>query len=184
MRRLCPEFHGDTSILKMLLSWYAFGLILLFGDASIWILCRHFCLEYASIEFHSETLLSSFILRRFYWVSFWDASIEFHSETLLARFFYLEMLLSEFYVDAFVLNMLLSDLLEDASVLNSFFFSFSLGSRRVPVFMWRVLHMHWRMPVVMWRAPLCFQLHILGSFQILHSCPFIFFGFSPFLEHF
>ena len=102
-------FHGDTSIefsFKMLLSWDAY--VLNFMETLLsWrrfyhemLLAWFFYLEMLLSEFYVDTsilnmLLSSFILRRFCRVLFWDVSIEFHSETLLSSF-----ILRRFWLDS------------------------------------------------------------------------------------
>ena len=160
---------------------------------------RRFCLEDAFIlgrfcQVLFETLLSSFILRRFCRVLFWDTS---GSEMLLSW-----IILRHFWLgDASILNYfetLLAQgcfhhLLYSFSSFSSlfffffFFFSsfffFSLGSRCAPTFMRRAPYAYRHTPIVMWRTPLWLQLHIPSSFQILHSCLFIFFYFLPFSKH-
>ena len=130
---------------------------------------RRFCLEDAFIlgrfcQVLFETLLSSFILRRFCRVLFWDTSGSemLPSFTLLFFFSFFFFLLFSFF--------------------SSFFF-FSLGSRCAPTFMRRAPYAYRHTPIVMWRTPLWLQLHIPSSFQILHSCLFIFFYFLPFSKH-
>ena len=64
--------------------------------------------------------------------------------------------------------MLLSNF-RDASILEMLFHfflfsSFSLGSRRVPIFTRRAPHVYRHMPVMRWCAPFRLLLHILGSF--------------------
>ena len=118
-----------------------------------------------------KTLLSRFILRRFCRVSFWDASIEFHSKTLLSWDASSSIYLGRFYRVSF-------------SSIFFFFFFFSLGSRHVPILTRCAPHAYKCAPVMRWHAPLWLQLHILGSFRILHSHRFIFFSFLLFSKHF
>ena len=185
-------------------------------SASYWVFwdffSRLFCLILfwdASVEFHSETLLSwrcfypnfmeMFLSWRRFYLNFMETLLSWRCfylnfmETLLSRkcfypngdVFVSRMLLSEFHGDTFVSKMLLSEwrhfCLGDASIWISWrHFCLEDASIQMETFLsQRCFHL-----IVKRHAPLWLQLHIPNDFRILHSRLFIFFSFLLFLEHF